>query len=116
MKKDIKRRTKPNKQMAVKASLFFYDVIVFTIVDLLIFVLYKGQSVMSVKNILIQSGLAFDCIFLVRCLSQIYRQIWRYGGIQCYIRLLLSDTIALAFYFAVEMVLPIEKRLSKKYW
>ena len=29
------------------------------------------------------------CIFGIRLLGNIYGQVWRYGGIQCYMRLIL---------------------------
>lgn len=45
--------------------------------------------------------------------GSIYRQIWRYGGIQRYIRLLIVDAIAFAAALAIELTLsqfvPIEK-------
>lgn len=48
-------------------------------------------------------------IFPIRLIGNIYGQIWRYGGIQCYIRLLYTDAIAFIVYFALELLLPVEK-------
>ena len=39
------------------------------------------------------------CVFSCRFLLDIYRQIWRYGGIQSYIRLLASDGLACVLYY-----------------
>ena len=36
-----------------------------------------------------------------------YRQIWRYGGIQCYIRLLFVDAAAFFVNLAIERILPL---------
>ena len=60
----------PRKQLAVKTSLLIYDVFIFMVVDILLFVLYRGQKAMSASGVLIQSALAFVCIFGVRCECQ----------------------------------------------
>ena len=105
----IKKDAMSNRQMRIKVSLFIYDVIVFVVTILLLFVLYRSQTEMSARSVVLQSVLAFVCIFGLRLVTQIYRQIWRYGGIQCYIRLLISDAVAFLIYFVAELVLPIEK-------
>ena len=43
-----------------------------------------------------------------RILFRAYRQIWRYGGIQCYIKLLAADGIAFILTVIFEAALPIE--------
>ena len=49
------------------------------------------------------------CIFAARLIGNVYGQIWRYGGIQCYIRLLFTDVIAFLIYLTLEMILPMER-------
>ena len=94
--------------MKVKLSLFLYDAVVFLLVDVLLLVLYRGGN-LSFRGVLQQSVIAFVCIFGIRKAVQIYRQIWRYGGIQCYIRLLLADAGAFILYLLLEMTLPVGK-------
>ena len=94
--------------MKVKLSLFLYDAMVFLLVDVLLLVLYRGGN-LSFRGVLQQSLIAFACIFGMRQAIQIYRQIWRYGGIQCYIRLMLADGGAFVLYLLLETVLPVEK-------
>lgn len=96
-----------NKSFA-KIALVFYDLIVFVAVDLLLFVFCKEAGGLSLGGVINQTALAFILIFASRFIGKIYRQIWRYGGIQCYIKLLVADAIAFCVYLAVEMVLPIE--------
>lgn len=91
-----------------KISLVFYDFAVFIVIDLLLFVFYKGAGGLSPVGVICQTVLAFISIFTFRFIGKIYRQIWRYGGIQCYMKLLVADAIAFCVYFAVEMALPIE--------
>ena len=101
--------TEPRKQMKVKLPLVLYDVLIFVLTDLLLLVLYRGGKILSLAGVLQQSLVAFVCIFGVRYGEQIYRQIWRYGGIQCYIRLLLADGMAFVLYFALTRMLPVEE-------
>lgn len=97
----------PRKQMKVKLPLFLYDVLIFVLTDLFLLVLYRSGKNLSLSGMLQQSLTAFVCIFGSRYVAQIYRQIWRYGGIQCYIRLLLADSVAFVLYFALTRVLPV---------
>ena len=103
------KKTGAGKQMKVKLSLFLYDAVIFLLVDVLLLVLYRGGGNLSFRGVLQQSVIAFVCIFGIRKAVQIYRQIWRYGGIQCYIRLLLADAGAFILYLLLEMTLPVEK-------
>ena len=61
------------------------------------------------RGILQQVCLSALCIFAARLLGKIYGQVWRYGGIQCYIRLLFTDTIAFIVYLCLELMLPVQK-------
>lgn len=103
-----KNNSQASQQYKIKFSLFLYDIIIFLFVDLLIFILYRSKNAMSAESILLQSGLAFICIFGFRWPMQIYKQIWRYGGIQCYIRLIISDFLSFLLYLSIELVLPID--------
>lgn len=44
-----------------------------------------------------------------RLIGNVYGQVWRYGGIQCYIRLLFTDAIAFWVYVLLELILPVHK-------
>ena len=89
-----------------RLPLVFYDIIIFAVADLILFILYQGGGKLNRKGIMIQTCLAFVIIFGCRYVGKIYRQIWRYGGIQCYIRLLMADVIAGTLYLIVEKLIP----------
>ena len=72
-------------------------------------VLYEGNDKLTTSGIFQQVVLSAGCIFAVRMAGKIYGQVWRYGGIQCYIRLLSTDTIAFIIYLLMELCLPVEK-------
>ena len=99
---------KKQKNNRLRVPLVFYDLIIFMFADLVLFVLYQGGGNLSTRGMLMQSLLAFLFIFGCRFVGKIYRQIWRYGGIQCYIRLLMADLVAGLLYMVIEQMLPIQ--------
>ena len=56
---------------------------------------------------MLHSGISFVCVFLARSRGSVYQQIWRYGGIQSYIRLLIADGAAFFAVLAIEFLLPV---------
>lgn len=101
----IKKNSTPN----IRWMLVGYDLIVYAIVSIILFVLCGGMDKLSSMGILQQVCLSGVCIFAARLLGKIYEQVWRYGGIQCYIRLLFIDSIAFIVYLCMEFLLPIQK-------
>ena len=97
-----------NSKPGIKVPLVIYDLLIFLIVDAILFVVYQGAGELNPTGVLIQSSIALIVIFGARFLGKIYRQIWRYGGIQCYIKLLSADAIAFCAYLIIERVLPIQ--------
>lgn len=93
----------------IRWTLVLYDLVVYGLAAALLLGIYGGNDKLSTYGILQQAALALVCIFLIRLMGNIYGQIWRYGGIQCYIRLLYADAIAFIVYFALELLLPVEK-------
>ncbi len=95
----------------VRWMLVVYDLCIFLGVCLIMLVLYNGTENMSASRIVYVAVLAFFSIFPMRFAFLIYQQIWRYGGIQSYIRLLVSDGLGFIVFFLLELILPI-KRIS----
>ena len=92
------------KKYYFRWQLLIYDVFILLAVDLLLLVFYTGGEVLSWNSVLFHSCISAICVFTVRILGRIYQQIWRYGGIQCYIRLLIVDAIAFAATLAFELI------------
>lgn len=86
-----------------------YDLVVYAVVAIILLVLYGGMDKLSPVGIFQQVALSVLCIFTARLLGKIYGQVWRYGGIQCYIRLLFTDSIAFVAYLCLELLLPVQK-------
>ncbi len=93
----------------LKWMLVVYDILILLGVDLLLLWLYDAEGTLSSTGIIIQTAIPLFCILVSRWFGKIYQQVWRYGGIQCYIRLILADAFAFVVVAAAEKLLPIEK-------
>lgn len=102
-----KKNTKHNK--SVRWTLVGYDIVVYGFVAVILLGLYGGMDKLSPMGIIQQVALSAVCIFTARLIGNVYGQIWRYGGIQCYIRLLFTDAIGFLIYLPLEIILPMEK-------
>lgn len=71
-----------------------YDVLILAFANYLMLYLYTSLRVATDDAKIFNAVASLVLVFVVRIIGGIYRQIWRYGGIQCYIRLLFTDTIA----------------------
>lgn len=100
----INKINKPN----IRWILVLYDAVILFFVDTLLLYLYKGAGALKGNGLVAHILLSFLSVFLFRFIWKIYRQIWRYGGIQCYIRLLASDACAFVLYVVLNIILPIQ--------
>ncbi len=100
------------KRLNVKWLLVGYDFIILAVVHMLLMSFYNLESPLTLNELLLQIVTATVCVFLARFLGGIYRQIWRYGGVQCYIRLVIADGCAFLLNFALHRVLPFRQILG----
>lgn len=96
------------KHFRIRWQLVFYDLAILFAVQTLLLVVYVSNETLSPQGVTVQMLISGICIFAVRIMGNIYGQIWRYGGIQCYIRLLVVDMIAFMVNLLIEKILPIE--------
>lgn len=89
----------------IKWTLVLYDMILFLVVDIGLFAIYHKFLQVGWRDVIINSALAILSIFACRFFGNIYGQIWRYGGIQCYIKLAITDSVAFVLYLALEYTL-----------
>lgn len=97
------------KKSNTRWPLVVYDVIVYIIASILLLWIYGGNGNLTNAGSLQLSILCFVCIFICRMIGNIYGQIWRYGGIQGYIRLIFSDAIAFVLLIILQTTLLIER-------
>ena len=103
------KNNQQNNSPNIRLMLVVYDLIVYAIVAVILLVIYGGIDRLSSTGIFQQVCLSAVCIFVARLVGKIYGQVWRYGGIQCYIRLLFTDSIAFIVYLCLELLLPVQK-------
>lgn len=94
------------KKSNTRWSLVVYDVIVYIIASILLLWIYGGNGNADSLQL---SIIGFVCIFICRMIVNIYGQIWRYGGIQGYIRLIFSDAIAFMLLIILQTTLQVER-------
>ena len=100
---------KNRRKINTRWMLMCYDLLVYIFDMVVLFVLYEGNDKLTATGIVQQVVLSIVCIFVARVIGKIYGQVWRYGGIQCYIRLVVTDAIAFIIYLGFELALPVEK-------
>ncbi len=100
------------KKYYVRWQLVLYDILIFLGVEFLLLVLYQSSEPLGYTDVAVQMALSFVCIFAARFIGRIYQQIWRYGGIQCFILLLLVDGSAFTVNLILERMLPESMRVT----
>lgn len=106
--KDFKENQK-NKSPNIRWMLVLYDLIVYAIIAVILLVIHGSDDKLTTIGILQQVAVSVFCIFLIRILGKVYGQVWRYGGVKCYIRLICTDSIAFLLYLCLELLLPVQK-------
>ena len=92
-----------NNRFTNRRMLILYDIIIFLCVDMLLLFFYNKQST---EVLLFNTILSFLSVFICRLAGRVYKQIWRFGGIQNYIRMLLTDGIAFVIYLLFSLFVP----------
>lgn len=96
------------KKLFLRWQLMLYDIFLLIIAEVLFLVLLPGDIGIDGTGIVIQAALACVCMLGGRIIGKVYPLVWRYGGIQSYMRLLISDVASMAFYYVLERNLPIQ--------
>lgn len=89
--------------LKVRWMLVIYDVLLWA--GVIVAVTNVPTRILPWLGILYQGliGLAFLLFFRLLCL--VYNQIWRYGGVQSFLRLIFSDIIAVNFYYVTQLLI-----------
>lgn len=92
-------------------QLMLYDAIIITLTCILFFSI-DPDHFYSVGTICLQTLLITFSILIFRYVGGIYNQVWRYGGIVCYVRLILIDILCLIFLVILELFIPNSNRVA----
>ena len=94
---------KPQKQPRspwTRSLLFFYDAVICLLSCFPI--CYESGRLSFSDTLPLRLLIYIAFIFASRLLFKVYRQIWRYGSIQSYLRLILADSMAYLCFFAAD--------------
>ena len=94
------------KKRKVRLPLIIYDMLILIALEFFLLGVYEGEQSMSWQSCVLHGGIMFVCIFVSRLVCGTYQQIWRYGGIQCYMGLLAADALGFIADFLVERIVP----------
>lgn len=94
------------KKRKVRLPLIIYDMLILLALEFFLLGIYEGEQSMSWQACVLHGGIMFVCIFVSRWVCGTYQQIWRYGGIQCYMGLLAADAVGFLADFLVERFVP----------
>lgn len=93
----------------IRWPLVVYDVIVLALVDTFMLVIYGGMNELTNIGILSHFLVTLTCVLGARLLCKVYKQIWRYGGIQAYMRILASDAMAFLLNYVIVRAFHLER-------
>ncbi len=94
---------------SVRWALVTYDTILFAVINILLLGLGNKFAGLTFYHFLAYTVLPLVCIFACRLFGEVYRQIWRYGGVQSYIRLMIADGVAFILYQLLMFAVPVER-------
>lgn len=93
----------------IRWNLVLYDFIVLVVTAFLVLDVASGGSSMGINRIIIHTVIFALIVFLFRFVFQVYSLVWRYGGIQSYVKLMLADFVAFGVYFLIARILKMSE-------
>ena len=98
-----------NKRTGIRWALVLYDSIITIGIEIL-FLLFYGGSKLDLMSLITHGVVELFAIIGVRFAFNIYRTIWRYGGIQNYMKMMFSDGVAFIIYLLFcRFIIPVDR-------
>ena len=98
-----------NKRTGIRWALVLYDSIITIGIEIL-FLLFYGGSKLDLMSFITHGVVELFAIIGVRFAFNIYRTIWRYGGIQNYMKMMISDSVAFIIYLLFcRFIIPVDR-------
>lgn len=103
------------KNMNIRWALMAYDVVVYAFIYFALVILYGRQGKITVAENFQLGVIACALIIGCRFLGNVYRSILRYGGVGVYLRLFLTDAVALMIVVPMHLIAPI-RHIAFSHW
>ncbi len=98
------------KNTRIRGLLVLYDLLLWIVNAYILPILHPSENAaLHINDIILCTAIGAALIFICRFFAKVYNQIWRYGSIDPYIRLILADIIGCILYcISVKLIkLPI---------
>lgn len=92
----------------VRWALVLYDIAWMIASYTIVFQFLGGKEGLATSSLVIEFLVFVACVEASRIAFRVYGQIWRYGGIQSYVRLIAADSVGSLVYYIVSRVTPID--------
>ena len=96
------------KKQGIRRYIILYDIAIFIALFVSLYFLHGKPAGITSDVVYIQAIVTFIFTFGARIVGRVYKQILRYGGIQGYIRLLVTDACAFLINFAFLNIIPLK--------
>jgi len=109
-KRDIEKNKESSERMSKRSRQWIigiYDLIIYSLATALLLVIYESKITFEPKPLFYQFAFLGIVTLICRLIMRIYHQIWRYGGIQCYIKLLISDGAAFIVFYSLLKIIDL---------
>ena len=100
---------KKEKGTFTRWLLVLYDTIIFLSIDAFLLIMYGGSDKPTLFGLIGHASLSFVVVIGMRFLFGCYREILRFGGVETYIRIMISDAIAFWVYYLLAKSLNIQQ-------
>ena len=97
------------KRLYLRWKLVCYDALVFLFSVIFLKLTSWSMRILPAEQIAAAVTVFAAVLLLGRIIGGIYQQIWRYGGIQCYVRLVIVDILIFPFNFLASVLIPFQR-------
>jgi len=98
----------------IRWQLVFYDVMMFIAIYAFIYYIYGPVGGRKGVDGYIYAGIALGSALVFRFLGDVYQMIIRYGGVEVYLRIIVTDAMAILCYFPIKFGLGVQ--LNSQRW
>ena len=105
MSKQLRSRKHRNSLFPVRWTLVVYDILIYVLVVTFALIIFPRAD-MEFVEVLLHFALSMPILIIARFFLRVYGQVWRYGGVGSYVRLMIADAIALLAYFFIQAYVP----------
>ena len=104
---DKTERMNKTRKGYTRKILVLYDAVIIILVEIFMLIIYKGNDALGMKDVVEHGLFAMITVIGMRYALGVYRDILRYGGVQTYIKLMVSDAVAFCIYYVLVSLLPV---------